>query len=322
MAGSQQLTFKLSYNMNSTADPSTNGDPANRRLPSTGAEFFLTSTTSVINNQMYCNAVLNITGASEAGLLRVLNSSYIAFELVAPGTTGAGVYVAVAFSEDDTLAYTQSIECSSIGMEPLSMKFSYYDRNGKNVRIKGEEGIHDQYFLNEVAVFQDGNVYCSAEVNVQGSTISKEGKDYVIECSALVNEGYTWKFSYNNATPANVRIAGEENIRDSYFGMVTIRAADSQLYCSAVVNVFRLNPNQPYNILLANGNTDSNGLTVHEHSVVSSSRLISYNNDVKVVVSCVFKFLRNLCTHKERFPTQNIIRQRYMWKDKGLLHSR
>ncbi|PIO62420.1 hypothetical protein TELCIR_16018, partial [Teladorsagia circumcincta] len=94
------------------------------------------------------------------------------------------------------------------------------------------------------------------------------GKDYVIECSALTNQKYSLKFSYNDASPANVRIPDEEKIRSSYFLNNMVMSSDAQLYCTAVVNVsgwsgsdkvFRLNPTQSYYLLLASGNTDAKG---------------------------------------------------------------
>ncbi|KAK6045122.1 hypothetical protein COOONC_17373, partial [Cooperia oncophora] len=70
-----------------------------------------------------------------------------------------------------------------------------------------------------------------------GMGFSYQGNDYVIECSALPNQKYSLKFSYNDATPKNVRIAGEETIRSNYFLNGMVGSNDAQLYCTAVVNV-------------------------------------------------------------------------------------
>ncbi|RCN28669.1 DOMON domain protein [Ancylostoma caninum] len=320
----------------------------------------------------------------------MLSASYIAFELVAPTAKGNGVFVAVSFSLERRVAYSQSIECSSLGNESLSMKFSYNDEYGNNARIVGEKTIRDTYFTKESAVFQDGQIYCSAVVNVQGSPVSNEiftytakpyflilttgeanetgllppvftevstlatplanneasfdatmcgvdkncilpeqcyggcngmgfsykilpnsmmrvelfsvltasnqyiavgfsddnkmGNDYVIECSALQNKHYNLKFSYNDDTPANVRIPGEETIRSSYFTQRVIVSADGELYCTALVNVsgwsqnkqvFTYNRTQKYYLLLASGFTNTDGLNQHKHTFVSSPRLLA-----------------------------------------------
>ncbi|KAK6024342.1 DOMON domain protein [Ostertagia ostertagi] len=274
MLGDDSLSLKLSYNINSTTDPTTNGEPTNRRLSETGSEFFLNSSTSSTDGHVYCKAVLNVTGASKAGLFhfdftqsyyflmangpttssvrgiirlqhhvhdvtsakplkpsdivpgfdmdpcglqkgcflplttnhtinglavsyRVLNSSFIVFELLAPSNGDVDVYVAVSFSTNarytsnrmETACFQRNmstIECSSLVNGTLSMKFSYSYDSTTNVRIPGEEAIRDQYFTNETAVFQDGQVYCSAVVNVQGSSVSdkiftyKPGQEYFL----------------------------------------------------------------------------------------------------------------------------------------------
>ncbi|EYB91770.1 hypothetical protein Y032_0202g1780 [Ancylostoma ceylanicum] len=321
---------------------------------------------------------------------RMISASFIAFELVAPAATKDGVFVAVSFAFDRRVAYSQSIECSSLGNESLSMKFSYNDDYGNNARIAGEETIRDTYFTEESAVFQDGQIYCSAVVNVEGSSVSdkifkytakpyflilttgqtngtgllpptfteistlstpltnneasfdatvcgvdkncilpeqcyggcngmgfsykilpnsmmrvelfsvltasnqyiavgfsddnKMGDDYVIECSALQNKHYNLKFSYNNNTPSNVRITGEETIRSSYFTQRVIVSADGELYCTALVNVsgwsqnnqvFTYNPTQKYYLLLASGFTNTEGLNQHKHTFISTPRLLA-----------------------------------------------
>nr|CDJ97351.1 DOMON domain containing protein [Haemonchus contortus] len=462
MLGNNPLSLKLSYNINSTTDPSTNGEPTNRRQFKTGSEFFLNSTITNTDGHAYCSAVLNVTAAAEAGLLRinftqsyyflmangpttdtgllhhvhdvtsakalklsdivsgfdmdpcglqkgcflpvtnshtmtglavsykVLNSSFITFELLAPAYGSVNFYVAVSFSTSFLFKNMSTIECSSLDDGKLSMKFSYNYDYWTNVRIPSEEAIRDQYFIDEVAVFQDGQVYCSAVVNVQGSSVSdkifkynpnqsyylllnsgmtsrnellppsesnesplpskltqyeeyfdsstcgidkecflptecyrgcngmgfsykmindtmmrielfsiapdnnqyvavgfsdddKMGDDYVIECSALVNQPYSLKFSYNDATPANVRIPGEETIRSQYILQSMVASSDVQLYCSAIVNVsgrsgndqvIHLKPLQNYYLLLASGYTGANGLTEHKHTCVSSPRPI------------------------------------------------
>ncbi|CAJ0607891.1 unnamed protein product [Cylicocyclus nassatus] len=285
------------------------------------------------------------------------NDSFIYFELVAPSTSKYGTFVAVTFSLDGSMANTPAVECSSLGTDDLSMKFSYNDASGKNVRIAGEESIRNSYFTYESAVFQDGQIYCKALVNVQGSPVSNEiftyttspyvlilttggtdkngllpptssytaalatplsrneakfnagtcnvekncvlpdecyrgcngmgfsykGNDYVIECSALPNQEYSLKFSYNNDSPRNVRIPAEESIESTYFTQSNIVTVDGELYCSAVVDVsgwalndqvFTYNPAQAYYLLLASGFTDSNGLTIHKHTYVSTPRLL------------------------------------------------
>ncbi|WKX95495.1 hypothetical protein Q1695_012169 [Nippostrongylus brasiliensis] len=460
--GNDPLSLKLSFNVNSTTDPTSGGEPTNWRLSSTGSAFFLNSSVAIEDGVMYCHATLNVTGASAAGLLqfspdtyyyllmangptngagllhhvhdvtsatplalqnvlsgfdidacgvqkgcflasqsnhvltglavsyKVLNSSFIALELMAPSSTAEHFYVAVTFSAYDVWSNAPTIECSSISSEALSMKFSYINNNNVNVRIPGEPGIRDQYFSEETAAFQNNQVYCSAVVNVQGSPISNEiftydvstayylllttgnttatgldtatgrahtatpsklsiyeenfdangcgndkvcvlptscyggcngmgfsykmvsssfmhielfatlsagnqyiavgfsndalmGDDHVIECSALVNESFSLKFSYNNNSPKNVRIPGEQGIRSSYFTFGSVSNSDAQLYCTALVNVsgwsgssevFRYNPRQQYYLLLASGFTDANGLVVHKHTFVSSSRLL------------------------------------------------
>ncbi|VDM77091.1 unnamed protein product, partial [Strongylus vulgaris] len=279
---------------------------------------------------------------------RVMNNSFIFFELVAPSSSKTGSFVAVSFSSNGILFNTPSIECSSLGTDALSMKFSYYDATGTNVRIPGEESIRQTYITQETAVFQDGQIYCSALVNSQGSSVSDEatfdastcnvdkscvlpdqcyrgcngmgvsyeilansimkielfsvlnannqyiavgfsdddkmGNDYVIECSALPNQRYSLKFSYNDNSPANVRIPSEETISSSYFTQSNIIAFDGELYCSALVNVsgwsqskevFTYNPSQAYYLLLASGFTNDQGLDIHKHTFVSTPRFLN-----------------------------------------------
>ncbi|PIO64291.1 DOMON domain protein, partial [Teladorsagia circumcincta] len=358
-----------------------------------------------------------------------------------------GFYVAIGFSDDDLMRNMSTIECSSLVNGTLSMKFSYNYDSTTNVRIPGEETIRDQYFTEETAVFQDGQVFCSAVVNVQGSPVSDKvfipfdlfqiftykpsqeyflllstgsttsneltspsdavgsiystklaqyeeyfdasscgidkecvlptecyrgcngmgfsykmmsdslmrielfsvatdnnqyiavgfsdddhmGKDYVIECSALTNQKYSLKFSYNDASPANVRIPDEEKIRSSYFLNNMVMSSDAQLYCTAVVNVsgwsgsdkvFRLNPTQSYYLLLASGNTDAKGLTIHKHNYVSSPRLLTDNGNqtgLDNVIECSaltsaqlsMKFSYNPTTKNVRIPGEENIRSSY-----------
>ncbi|KHJ85367.1 DOMON domain protein [Oesophagostomum dentatum] len=97
------------------------------------------------------------------------------------------------------------------------------------------------------------------------------------------------KFSYNDNSPANVRIPGEEAIRFSYFTRNLNLSADGELYCSADVNisgwsqskeVFKYDPTQSYYILLASGFTDTQGLLPHKHTFVSTPRLLDADNSV------------------------------------------
>ncbi|ETN72226.1 DOMON domain protein, partial [Necator americanus] len=74
-------------------------------------------------------------------------------------------------------------------------------------------------------------------VAVGFSNDDKMGNESVIECSAMGNERYSLKFSYNNATPSNVRISEEEKIRASYFTQTNTISADGELYCTAIVNI-------------------------------------------------------------------------------------
>ncbi|VDO10332.1 unnamed protein product [Haemonchus placei] len=86
MLGGGPLSLKLSYNINSTTDPSTNGVPTNRRQFKAGSEFFLNSTTTNTDGHVYCSAALNVTAAAEAGLLRI-NFTQPYYLLMANGPT-------------------------------------------------------------------------------------------------------------------------------------------------------------------------------------------------------------------------------------------
>ncbi|CAJ0607892.1 unnamed protein product [Cylicocyclus nassatus] len=345
----EPLSMKLSYNINgsTTAD----GEPTNQRLSGDQVfKYFVNATTSLSDGMVYCSAVLNIADAVSDGRLKfdtgalyyllmangptsanakekgvyssVGNDSFIYFELVAPSTSKYGTFVAVTFSFDGSMANTPSIECSSLGADDLSMKFSYNDASGKNIRIAGEEiftyttspyvlilttGSTDTDGLlpsassytaalatplsrNE-ASFDAGT--CNVEKNCvlpdecyrgcNGMGFSYKGNDYVIECSALPNQKYSLKFSYNNDSPKNVRIPGEESIESTYFTQSNIVTVDGELYCSAIVNVsgwalsdqvFTYNSAQAYYLLLASGFTDNSGLTIHKHTYVSTPRLL------------------------------------------------
>ncbi|RCN34878.1 DOMON domain protein [Ancylostoma caninum] len=80
------LSLKLSYNVNATTDPTTNGEPTNWRLPSAGSEFFVKSKTSFVDGSIYCSATLNVSGAVDAGLLR-FDAARFYYLLMANGPT-------------------------------------------------------------------------------------------------------------------------------------------------------------------------------------------------------------------------------------------
>ncbi|WKX95497.1 hypothetical protein Q1695_012169 [Nippostrongylus brasiliensis] len=315
--GNDPLSLKLSFNVNSTTDPTSGGEPTNWRLSSTGSAFFLNSSVAIEDGVMYCHATLNVTGASAAGLLQFSPDTYYYLLMANGPTNGAGLLHHVHDVTSATpLALQNSnaptIECSSISSEALSMKFSYINNNNVNVRIPGEpenfdangcgndkvcvlptscyggcNGMGFSYkmvsssfmHIELFATLSAGNQY----IAVGFSNDALMGDDHVIECSALVNESFSLKFSYNNNSPKNVRIPGEQGIRSSYFTFGSVSNSDAQLYCTALVNVsgwsgssevFRYNPRQQYYLLLASGFTDANGLVVHKHTFVSSSRLL------------------------------------------------
>ncbi|KAK5967526.1 hypothetical protein GCK32_001895, partial [Trichostrongylus colubriformis] len=201
-----------------------------------GSEFFLNSTTSLTDGHVYCAAVLNVTGASTAGLFRFdFSQSY--YLLMANGpTTDSGLlhhvhdvtsakplkpsdvppsngstnfYVAVSFATDSGFQNMSTIECSSLNEETLSMKFSYNYDSTTNIRIPGEEVLNDSLMRIELfSIATDNSQY----IAVGFSDDDHMGNDYVIECSALSKQEYSMKFSYNDATPQNVRIPGEEGL--------------------------------------------------------------------------------------------------------------
>ncbi|RCN28670.1 hypothetical protein ANCCAN_25587 [Ancylostoma caninum] len=82
------LSLKLSYNVNATTDPTTNGEPTNWRLPSAGSEFLDKSKTSFVDGSIYCSATLNVSEAVGAGLLR-FDPARLYYLLMANGPTGS-----------------------------------------------------------------------------------------------------------------------------------------------------------------------------------------------------------------------------------------
>ncbi|EPB73029.1 DOMON domain protein [Ancylostoma ceylanicum] len=221
---------------------------------------------------------------------RMISASFIAFELVAPAATKDGVFVAVSFAFDRRVAYSQSIECSSLGNESLSMKFSYNDDYGNNARIAGEETIRDTYFTEESAVFQDGQIYCSAVVNVEGSSVSDKifkytAKPYfLILTTGQTNGTGLLPPTFTEISTLSTPLTNNETIRSSYFTQRVIVSADGELYCTALVNVsgwsqnnqvFTYNPTQKYYLLLASGFTNTEGLNQHKHTFISTPRLLA-----------------------------------------------
>lgn len=120
-------------------------------------------------------------------------------------------------------------------------------------------------------------------VAVGFSTNSMMKKTPVIECSALQGASISMKFSYNDDNVYNNRRIAVDTIIESKFNEEVISFTDGIIYCRALVNVsgnadarvFKFNPSQQYNLLLAKGTTSNTGLTKHTVEAVSTARLLS-----------------------------------------------
>ncbi|VDN19428.1 unnamed protein product [Cylicostephanus goldi] len=376
-----------------------------------GSKYFINATTSLTDGKIYCSAVVNITGAVNDGRMS-FDAGALYYLLMANGPTSANgllhhVHDVTSAKPMNLSNVVPSFDTDSCGIlkgcflapnsdkTPSGVAVSYHVGNDSFIYFElvapttskygtfvavtfsfdGSMSIRDSYFLYESAVFQDGQIYCKALVNVQGSPVSNEifayttnpyvlvlttgntdengllpptstytaalaaplylneanfdnsacnvekscvlpdecyrgcngmglsykilpnsmmkvelfsvltasnqyvavgfsednkmGNDHVIECSALSNQKFSMKFSYNNDVPENVRISGEESIESAYFTDSKIVTVDGELYCSAIVNVsgwamsdkvFTYNPTKAYYLLLASGFTDEDGL--------------------------------------------------------------
>ncbi|NP_001360458.1 DOMON domain-containing protein [Caenorhabditis elegans] len=100
---------------------------------------------------------------------KVLNDSYIEFEISSTQSSSSGVYTALGFSNDGKMNPANVIECSSLGSQPLSMKFST-NSGYSNDRISGEEAIRSQYITNTETSYVDGKIYCKGTVRSDGNS--------------------------------------------------------------------------------------------------------------------------------------------------------
>ncbi|CAI2335757.1 unnamed protein product [Caenorhabditis sp. 36 PRJEB53466] len=99
---------------------------------------------------------------------RVINDSSIEFEFFSTQASSSGVYTALGFSSNGQMSPASVIECSSLGTQPLSMKFSV-NSGTTNSRIDGEEAIRSQYVTNTETSYSDGKIYCKGTVKSDGN---------------------------------------------------------------------------------------------------------------------------------------------------------
>ncbi|CAL2030881.1 unnamed protein product [Caenorhabditis brenneri] len=125
---------------------------------------------------------------------RVINDSYIEFEFSSVQPSASGVYLALGFSANGQMSPANVIECSSLGTQPLSMKFSA-NSGTSNQRITNEEAIRSQYITNTLASFQDGKIYCKGNVKSDGNSNSQifkytpSQRYYLIVAKGAANAG-------------------------------------------------------------------------------------------------------------------------------------
>uniref|UniRef100_A0A1I7UF57 DOMON domain-containing protein n=1 Tax=Caenorhabditis tropicalis TaxID=1561998 RepID=A0A1I7UF57_9PELO len=100
---------------------------------------------------------------------RVINDGSIEFEFSSTQPSANGVYLALGFSSNGQMSPANVIECSSLGTQPLSMKFSA-NSGTSNGRINGEEAIRSQLITNTQTSYQDGKIYCRGTVQADGSS--------------------------------------------------------------------------------------------------------------------------------------------------------
>ncbi|CAI5441062.1 unnamed protein product [Caenorhabditis angaria] len=97
---------------------------------------------------------------------KLLDDDSLELELFVNSNTSTGRYVAIGFSDDDKMGNEPVIECSSLGDEPISMKFSFDKVKGKgNQRIPGD---FSEYFTKSRNEFHDGMIYCKSIVKISG----------------------------------------------------------------------------------------------------------------------------------------------------------
>ncbi|EFO99340.1 hypothetical protein CRE_15756 [Caenorhabditis remanei] len=106
--------------------------------------------------------------ANDAVSYRVISDSSIEFEFSSTQSSSTGVYLALGFSADGNMGPADVIECSSLGNQPLSMKFSSNSAS-TNSRIPGEEAIRATYITNTQISFVDGKIYCKGTVRSDGN---------------------------------------------------------------------------------------------------------------------------------------------------------
>ncbi|EGT39477.1 hypothetical protein CAEBREN_28091, partial [Caenorhabditis brenneri] len=127
-------------------------------------------------------------------IFSVINDSYIEFEFSSVQPSASGVYLALGFSANGQMSPANVIECSSLGTQPLSMKFSA-NSGTSNQRITNEEAIRSQYITNTLASFQDGKIYCKGNVKSDGNSNSQifkytpSQRYYLIVAKGAANAG-------------------------------------------------------------------------------------------------------------------------------------
>uniref|UniRef100_A0A8R1DW15 Cytochrome b561 domain-containing protein n=1 Tax=Caenorhabditis japonica TaxID=281687 RepID=A0A8R1DW15_CAEJA len=103
---------------------------------------------------------------------RVISDDSIEFEIFSTQSSSSGVYTALGFSSNGKMSPASVIECSALGSQPLSMKFSS-NSGYSNSRIAGEEAIRGQYITNTETSFVDGKIYCKGTVKSDGNSNSE-----------------------------------------------------------------------------------------------------------------------------------------------------
>ncbi|PIC43269.1 hypothetical protein B9Z55_004065 [Caenorhabditis nigoni] len=106
--------------------------------------------------------------SGDAVSYRVINPSSIEFEFSSTQSSPSGVYLALGFTTDGQMSPANVIECSSLGNQALSMKFSA-NSGYSNSRIAGEEAIRSQYITDTQTSYTDGKIYCKGTVKSDGN---------------------------------------------------------------------------------------------------------------------------------------------------------
>ncbi|CAJ0580103.1 unnamed protein product, partial [Mesorhabditis spiculigera] len=253
------MTASLSWN---------NLDPKNVRIDNAAdlakaVSLSLSALTSS-NGQTYCKTMQRITGAPLNG---VANSDKV-FQLVS-GTQYA-VMMAVGPANGTVIAHHTGVAMSTARMMIQSIS---------------ETDIKIELFWNPDDATQDDNAYLAvAFTETCEEKCMKNTK--VSECSQLIGQSPSLKFSWNNDRPDNERFPNSDDLSKHILKNLTYGVEGKQIYCSyqqtvlgvprllnGIQNsdkVFAAVKGKKYMVLMAAGPTDEKGMKHHKSKILSN----------------------------------------------------